>query len=73
MGRLGSNPTIRGKFIQLCFIPLFRRSCHEMGVRPGSDFTSLHRKWLCVIINDDFLGEGGEWGRGVTAYHLYLR
>ena len=41
------------KFFQLCFIPLLRLSCRKMGARPGLDF--IHRKWLHVIINDDFL------------------
>ena len=39
-GRLGSNPTIGGKFIQLCFIPLLWLSCHKIGAHPRLDFTS---------------------------------
>ena len=52
-GGQGSNPTIDGKFFQLCFIPLIRLSCRKMGARPKLDF--IRRKWLHVIINDDFL------------------
>ena len=40
-----------------------------MGARPRWDF--IRRKWLHVIINDDFLEEG--WGGGgVTKEHSYL-
>ena len=42
-----------GIIFQLCFIPLLRLSCRKMGARPGLDF--IRRKWLHVIINDDFL------------------
>ena len=31
-------------------------SCRKMGTRPGLDF--IRRKWLNVIINDDFLEKG---------------
>ena len=58
--RPGSNPTISGKFFQLCFVPLLRLSCRKMGARPGSDFTTP--KLLRVIINDDFLEKGGGGG-----------
>ena len=52
----GSIPTKGGIFFQLCFIPLLRLSCRKMGARPGLDF--IRRKWLHVIINDDFLEKG---------------
>ena len=58
--RPGSNPTISGKFFQLCFVPLLRLSCRKMGARPGSDFTKP--KLLRVIINDDFLEKGECYG-----------
>ena len=47
-------------FFQLCFIPLLRLSCRKMGARPGLDF--IRRKWLHVIINDDFLEKGECYG-----------
>ena len=51
-GRPGSNPTIGGKTFPLCFILLLRLSSRWGLVR---DWTLLCRKWLHVIINDDFL------------------
>ena len=56
MGGPGSNPTIGGKFFQLCFIPLLRFSCRKMGL--VRDWTLLSRKWLHIIVNDDFLEKG---------------
>ena len=51
------------KFFQLCSIPLLRLSCRKMGSRPGLDF--IRRKWLHVIINDDFLEEGECYDRAL--------
>ena len=49
MDRLGSNLTIGGNIIQLCFIPLLRLSCLKIGAHPGLNFTlpkmaSCHHK-----------------------------
>ena len=52
----GSIPREDGIFFQLCFIPVLRLSCCKMGAHPGLDF--IRRKWLHVIINDDFLEKG---------------
>ena len=56
---------------------LLRLSCRKMRARPGSDLI-LHRNGLIlrrngfqVIINDDFLEEGG--GKSVTADNSTLR
>ena len=49
--RPGSNPTTGGKYFHLCFIPLLRLSC-------SPNRTIFSRKWLRVIINDDFLEKG---------------
>ena len=51
------------KFFQLCFIPLLRLLCRKMGARPWLDF--IRRKWLHVIINDDFLEEGECYDRAL--------
>ena len=59
----GSIPRKDGMFFQLCFIPLLRISCRKMGARPGLDF--IRRKWLHVIINDDFLEEGECYDRAL--------
>ena len=59
----GTIPTKGGIFFQLCFIPLLRLSCRKMGARPGLDF--ICRKWLQVIINDDFLEEGECYDRAL--------
>ena len=59
-GRTDLNPTIGGKFSQLCFILLLRLSCRKMGACPRLNFISP--KWFRVIINDVFLGMG--WGGG---------
>ena len=62
-GGPGSINRKDGIFFQLCFIPLLRLSCGKMGARPGLDF--IHRKWLHVIINDDFLEEGECYDRAL--------
>ena len=59
----GSIPMKGGIFFQLCFIPLLRLLCRKMGARPGLDF--IRRKWLHVIINDDFLEEGECYDRAL--------
>ena len=59
----GSIPRKDGIFFQLCFIPLLRLSCRKMGARPGLDF--IRRKWLHVIINDDFLEKGECYDRAL--------
>ena len=51
------------KFFQLSFIPLLRLSFRKMGSRPRLDF--IRRKWLHVIINDDFLEEGECYDRAL--------
>ena len=58
-----SIPMKGGIFFQLCFIPLLRLSCRKMGARPGLDF--IRRKWLHVIINDDFLEKGECYNRAL--------
>ena len=57
LGRLCSNPTIGRKYFQLGFIPVLWLLCRKMGL--VRDQTLLCWKWLCVIINDDFLEKGG--------------
>ena len=47
-------------FFSYASIPLLRLSCRKMGARPGLDF--IRRKWLHVIINDDFLEKGECYG-----------
>ena len=69
-GGLGSIPRKDGIFFQLCFIPLLRLSCRKMGARPGLDF--ICRKWLHVIINDDFLPWKGGVLRPSTPTFDYL-
>ena len=64
LDRSGLNPTISGKFFQLCFIPLLSLSCRKMGACLGSDF--IRRKWLRVIINYDFLEEWECYGISLT-------
>ena len=62
-GGPGSIPRKDGIFFQLCFIPLLRLSCRKMGAKPGLDF--IRRKWLHVIINDDFLEKGECYDRAL--------
>ena len=57
---------------------LLRLSCHKMGARPGLDLILrrngliLRRNGFQVIINDDFLEEGGEsYGRYSTLRIAY--
>ena len=63
-------PRKDGIFFQLCFIPLLRLSCCKMGARPGSDF--IHRKWLHIIINDDFLEKGECYDRALLPLIICL-
>ena len=62
-GGPGSIPTAGVRFFQLCFIPLLRLSGRKMGARPALDF--IRRKWLHVIINDDFLEKGECYDRAL--------
>ena len=50
-------------FFSYASIPLLRLACRKMGARPGLDF--ICRKWLHVIINDDFLEEGECYDRAL--------
>ena len=52
----GMNPTKGGIFFQLCFILCY--DFHVLRWRLVRDQTLFSRKWLPVIINDDFLEKG---------------
>ena len=58
--RLGSKPTIGGNFFS--YVSFICYDFHVVRWGLVRDWTLIHRTWLHVIINDDFLEEGECYG-----------